>query len=451
MNPDRRAEIGPQIQHGESILRLLPRELRISPLAARLFLATVTAAAGATALEIAQRFSQNTPAVVTVAEAAESCRIQVAFHVFTGIDMFPINGLGRPGKIDNTEDPKVGPGVSLIGEALAVEIVGANGNILGVAQIFRRDIPVDLRGRILTNPFDRDNPNLKEEGYGKTNIVETPCNRPGRQVQVGVRTSQNPKDQEPRIIKHGETLHELVGRSVETVDGIKKASQVLLPNDPRRKQIEEGLGNPEVVKRIDEEANRRRQERGEPTLTPTPTPARTETPTPTATRPAALTTATVTATPRAAPPTATRIPEAPTATATTTASPTPTPAAGGGIGLDLSGVKEIPGVGGIVQAGEFVLNLPAKAIDQFTEPDTQFPLRAGIDVLAWLALLTPLKLVKRLRYVGVPGAYILGTSLYPLRYGIAKRKYNRDVATAAAAVPPGAVPVWKRPTLSISI
>lgn len=234
-------------------------------LTARLTLATLTGLGAAVGVDFVGK-----PTNPSTVDAAEICRIQVAFHVFTGIDMFPINGLGRPGKIDNTEDPKVGPGVNLIGESLAAEVMDARRNIIGVAQIFRRSIPADLRERILTSQFDRGNPNLTEEGYGETNIIETACNRPGRQVQVLVRTSQNPKDQEPRIIKHGQKLHEFVGKQIETADGIRKASQFLLPTDPRRKQIEEGLKDPEVVKRIDAEANRKRQERGESTLTPTP-------------------------------------------------------------------------------------------------------------------------------------------------------------------------------------
>lgn len=132
--------------------------------------------------------------------------------------------------------------------------------------------------------------------------------------------------------------------------------------------------------------------------------------------------------------------------AVTVTVPTTSTVPAAGIGLpDLSGVKETPLLGGIVQT----LDLPAKVLDQVTEPDTQPPLRAGIDILAWLVFLRLLKRVPKVGIVGIPGAYILGSFSYPFRFGIAKWRYNRAVATAAAAVPPGVAPAWTRPTLPI--
>jgi len=191
------------------------------------------------------------------AEGAEICKIQVAFHAFTGIDMFPINETGRPGKLDNTEDPKTGPAVNFTGLVL-----DEKGNVLMPAQIERRTIPANQRSRILTSEFDRNNPNLKEEGYGITKEINTECNMPGRQVKVWLTTSQNPSDKEPRTIKNGEISHELVGRTLETISGIAGARQSeLMPTDPRGKAIEEGLKDPTTVKKIEAEAERKRKDR----------------------------------------------------------------------------------------------------------------------------------------------------------------------------------------------
>lgn len=181
--------------------------------------------AGAAALELVSQV--NTP----TAEAAGNCKVQVAFDAFTYIDMYPINGLGRPGKLDLTEDPKIGPGVNMIGEVLDKK----GGNVIGKVQLQRRSLPESLKKR-LPNPFDRDNATLTEEGYGETEIMNVPCDN--QKARVWVRTSQNRGDQEERVIPHGQMLHEIVGRKLESNEAIKLAYINLMSGDSRRQQIE---------------------------------------------------------------------------------------------------------------------------------------------------------------------------------------------------------------------
>lgn len=211
-------------------------EIKSAVVGSRLLLATLAGSAGvSTLVEVFQALSGNTP----TAEAVESCRIQLAFHAFNYIDMFPINGLGRPGKIDSTEDPKIGPAVNATVEVLDQK----NGKVIAAAQLFRRPIPQDLRARILTNEFDRNNSNLTEEGYAETPVLNLDCNKPSSQVEVFIRSSQNPSDQEPRIVKNGEKFHDLLGRQEKTNEAARRAVQAfLMQNDPRRKQIEDSLG-----------------------------------------------------------------------------------------------------------------------------------------------------------------------------------------------------------------
>lgn len=202
-------------------------------------------------------------------EAATPCTIQVAFHSFNYIDMYPINGLGRPNKIDNTEDPKLGAGVNMIAETvLNGEVVLSNGTVHS-AQIQRRTLPDAVKAK-LPNVFDRTNPNLTEEGYGITKPITAECGV-DRQVKVLVRTSQNPSDAEPRIVKDKEILNELVGRVVVDPDAIKKASKFLPEKDPRRQTIEGSLNDPKIVESIkDQFAEAKRVREGKSTANEAP-------------------------------------------------------------------------------------------------------------------------------------------------------------------------------------
>lgn len=53
----------------------------------------------------------------------------------------------------------------------------------------------------------------------------------------------------------------------------------------------------------------------------------------------------------------------------------------------MENVHGVPVVGAVAQAGEFVIDLPAKGVDKFTDPDSTPPLRWGINGLTWLLLL----------------------------------------------------------------
>src|SRR3989344_3576232 len=127
-----------------------------------------------------------------------------------------------------------------------------------------------------------------------------------------------------------------------------------------------------------------------PTVTKTPEKTGTTTPTPTTTRtPERTATPTVTA----------------TVTATSIVEPSPTPASGGGFSLpDFSGIGEAIGQSPV----GVVLDLPAKGVDQFTDPDTELPIRAGVDVLGWLLLLGRGRL-------GMPRTAVYRTGRYPFR------------------------------------
>lgn len=80
MNP----EIKPAQERGRNgLLRLLPRETRVSVLASRAFLTIITASVGATAIEAYQAFSANTPRV----EAADpQCGVKLLVLGFRFVD-----------------------------------------------------------------------------------------------------------------------------------------------------------------------------------------------------------------------------------------------------------------------------------------------------------------------------------------------------------------------------
>lgn len=349
-----------------------------------LILAGLLTGAGAVAVDkfIGNPHSANF-GTVTSAEAATNpqanCRIQVAFHVFNYIDMYPIDGRGRPGKIDNTEDPKVGAGVNVIegvlaagtpvptNEKLIMRVLTLNGTILDAAQIFRRPIPDNLRKKILSNEFDRNNPNLTEEGYGETRVITTPCNMTGNQVEVLIESSQNPQDRDPRLIISGEKLHDLDGRKVGD-GGIKRAFTFLLPNDPRRQRIEEWMKKSATPV----------AQGGVPSTTPTATTTSTTTATRTVT---SGSTENKTATPTiTTTTTATAAGKSETGTATPIVTNTPT-----------STVTVTPGASAATPAfkdrasgvGTTIIDAPAIL---FT-PNLELPLRGVVDVAGWLIAL----------------------------------------------------------------
>lgn len=204
------------------------KDIRFQAAAARTALAIGTASvgpvAGVAALEFASHL--NTP----VADAAGNCRVQVAFHGFTYIDMYQVNGLGRPGKLDITEDPKIGPAVNFVGEVLDKK----DGTVIGQASIIRRTLPKEIKDRL--PQADKENPDLKEEGFGETPVITVPCTTDG-QARVVVRSNQNPKDQEERVIKTGIKLHEMTGRKLEDKEDIAKAVSMLIDADSRKHQI----------------------------------------------------------------------------------------------------------------------------------------------------------------------------------------------------------------------
>lgn len=106
---------------------------------------------------------------------------------------------------------------------------------------------------------------------------------------------------------------------------------------------------------------------------------------------------------------------------------------------------------GALQWLGYIADTPARLLDQVTEPDVQFPARALVDAAGLplvLALLAPLRKVQRIRHVGTPGSYILGTGLYPIRYPVARWwLHRRAVAAAVAAGNPA--PVFQRPSFAI--
>lgn len=84
-------------------------------------------------------------------------------------------------------------------------------------------------------------------------------------------------------------------------------------------------------------------------------------------------------------PTPAAIPTA-TATVTATVTATATPASGGDKGDNKDGNNDgsIPVLSGIWEGLKFAGDLPAKAVDLFTEPDTQNPVRGVINAAGWL-------------------------------------------------------------------
>lgn len=104
MNPDRRAEIRPQIkpviadhQDGDGVRHIGRPPTRL--LATRLLLATVMPLGAVTALEIAQRFSAQTPVV----RAAEQCTGSINIIAFRYFDRYPVDKTGSEGMIDGTD------------------------------------------------------------------------------------------------------------------------------------------------------------------------------------------------------------------------------------------------------------------------------------------------------------------------------------------------------------
>lgn len=106
---------------------------------------------------------------------------------------------------------------------------------------------------------------------------------------------------------------------------------------------------------------------------------------------------------------------------------------------------------GALQWLGYIADTSARLLDQVTEPDVQFPARALVDAAGLplvLALLAPLRKVQRIRHVGTPGSYILGTGLYPIRYPVARWWLHRRAVAAAVAVGNPA-PVFQRPSFAI--
>lgn len=117
------------------------------------------------------------------------------------------------------------------------------------------------------------------------------------------------------------------------------------------------------------------------------------------------------------------------------------PAEGNGISLpnlnlpDLTAFSDNPIVGTIKGAGEFILDLPAKITDRFTDPNAQPPIRWGIDALGWVLLLGRGKF-------GAPRTAVYRTLRYPRRLWIAWKTHQAAVAGTPAGTP---APAFVRP------
>ncbi len=203
------------------------------------------------AAEVAEKAFQS-----PVVEAANcSGRAGIRFESAEGIDMFPIDGKGRPNKVDRGIDPEVSPAV------------GFNMEVL--------DKPAKDGGKVIASTAIISDGKL---GRGDVSFPQN-CATTGPDGQpatlVYVRSSQNPSDEESVIIptdpKQNREVH-MVGRIIKGDDNIERAAKTLSDNDPRRKEIEDYL---------------RAKKIGSPTPTVTPSatarPIATSTPAPTAT------------------------------------------------------------------------------------------------------------------------------------------------------------------------
>jgi hypothetical protein len=156
----------------------------------------------------------GTPAAVN---AQTECQGGIRVEASNFIDMYPINGTGRPHIIDST-DPKVGAA-----EGFNVEIVNwpAKQKVLASTPIFP-----DPNGSV---------------GRGEVRF-QAPCNTQGPDgkpaLEVGLRTSQDPENIVPKIIPNNQRLIHIVGREVKGEEAIKAAVRSYLTNSANKQEIE---------------------------------------------------------------------------------------------------------------------------------------------------------------------------------------------------------------------
>lgn len=441
-------------ERAENRVSIIPRELRVPVFTARLFLATLAASAGAiVAVEAAKTFTGNN----SIVQAADpECKI----------GKFVVFGFGF---IDNPEKPNraglIDPidfsiGATEFGQArLAVLTDPKNPNskrqefsgsmvVLGDhAEVRFANLSVtpntkgingkDAAEVLVSFKEDKvrqtDNPLLPPE---KAVVVE--CGQDG--VAWGGRYA--PVEDIHKVVKNAKAISTVGAEIDRLMEGTfgkgRKFGLTPQGDDPQqnlkilRNSIAEAIQHADAVRK-------KERELAKPSPTAPAINVVTSTVTITDTRPISPTTGITQTKPI-------------TSTSVTTKTEVMTPTKG--IGTPGSNLGETPAtdgstfiLSGLWEGLKFAGDLPAKAMDQITEPDTEFPLRAGIDILAWLVLLRALKRVPKIGVVSIPGAYILGTSLFPLRYSIARWQYRR--ATAAAVAAGIAVPAWNRPPLAI--
>lgn len=339
-----RAEFEPQISQIQpreagipQDLRL-PRGVRLSIGAARVFTSVALASLVATTVEIAQRFSGDTAAIAVAAEL--NCRVGARVESYVFFDMAQVlPEMGRRHIIDMGVDPRAGAGVGFTVEAVPVSYKKGDRN------------KPDYRPYVSTN-IVRDTKN--DVGRGELRFI-TACNTTvvtsdGRKVP-GLRyklvSNLDPdNDQFEVVTPDGRRSVVVFGREIKKTEDflriVDSGIQEIKDLDSKKKEL--------IVKSAQT-----------PTATGSPTPTLTPTPTSTVINTRVPETATITAS------------STPTRTAISESSVTPTGTSTPTVNKDSAGTGQSTFlVTGLLDRLKFTVD---------------HPVEGGIDIVSWLLVL----------------------------------------------------------------